>query len=317
MKHAPIFVVGGSGFIGRAFLQNLKQNGYKKIISATRTTPKNNIAGVEYLAGVDLTRPHSIAKFIHKDYIVVNLAGLVSFLRKDREKLFEINARGVSALLKLCEQKKVRRFIHLSSSAALGFGVENISETTKFDWQKHRFLQYSHSKFFANAAIDRSKLSTNILFPPLVLGPGDVNNIPRIFEFIKNKQRVFIPDGSNAFVDVRDLATAIRLTLERARSKENFLVTGDNISFEKLFTSAANVLGQKTKISILPQNMCRLASGCARIAEFFGAPIPTENIFLSFQKRSFDSQKICRELGFRPKFSLEKSLRDSFKKSHA
>lgn len=314
MKNSPIFVIGGSGFVGREFIKTLKKSGYKKIISASRSIPKNKISGVEYFAGVDLARPKSLENSIHKDFIIVNLAGFVSFRRKDRAKLFEINARGVLELLKICEQKKVCRFIQISSVAAFGFGAQKISETTKFEWSKYRFLNYSHSKFFANSAIDDSKLSTNILFPPLVIGVDDQNNVPRIFDFVRNKKRIFVPDGSNAFIDVRDLTTAIRLVIEKARTKENFLVVGENVSSKKLFATAIKILGQKTAIKILPQKMCLLTSTCARVAEFFGASVPAENIFLGFQKRIFDSQKICRELGFRPKSTLEKSLRDAFKK---
>ncbi|MFH0776800.1 MAG: NAD-dependent epimerase/dehydratase family protein [Patescibacteria group bacterium] len=312
-KTDRLLVFGGNGFVGRELIAALKKSGFKQIISLNRSAPKNKIPGVQYFSRVDLTRPQSFAKIIRARDWVVNLAGLVSFLRKDRSKVFEINALGSLNLLRVCEQKKVARLVQISSSAALGFGQKKISETTEFAWEKFQNLTYSHSKFFPNFQIDSAKIPTNIVFPPLVLGPGDPTSAVRIFDFVKNKKRIFVPDGANAFIDVRDLATAIRLVLVKAKPKENFIALGENISSQKLFGTAARVLGQRTVIRILPQNLCSLASGCARIAEFFGAPIPAENIFLGFQKRVFDSKKISRELGFRPQFSLEKSLRDWFK----
>ncbi|MCF7845695.1 MAG: NAD-dependent epimerase/dehydratase family protein [Candidatus Peribacteraceae bacterium] len=312
MKNTQIFVLGGNGFVGREFIKALKKSGYQKIISASRSLPKVKITGVQYVAGVDLDRPNSLDKVIRKNFVVVNLAGLISFRRKDSQKLFAVNARGSLALLRACEQKKVRRLIQISSTAALGFSPSKIHEATKFDWQKYEFLSYSHSKFFANKAIDNSKLPTNILFPPLVLGPGDPTSAQRIFDFVRGRRRVAVPPGSNAFIDVRDLARAIRLTLEKARANDNFIVIGQNFSIQSLFAAAAKILRQKTEIKTLPAGICSLTSGCARVAEYFGLPIPSENIFLGFQKRAFDSRKITRALGFRPRFTLEKSLRDSF-----
>ena len=299
--------------MGRALVFELQKQGYKKIAILSRNVPTEKISGVEYFSGVDLSQPQTFAKLIHANSIVINLAGMISFLRRDRSKLFATNAEGALNLLKICEQKKVQRLIQISSSAALGFGEAEISESTKFAWRKYRFLNYSHSKFFANEMIDNSKLPTNILFPPLVLGPGDPTSAERIFQFVKNKKRVSVPSGSNACIDVRDLATAIRLTVERAKPKENFLVIGENFSVKKLFVTAAKVLGQKTEFRTLSPKFCSLLTGCSRAAELCGLPIPTENIFLGFQKRVFDSRKIQTELGFRPRFSLEKSLRDSIK----
>ena len=84
----------------------------------------------------DIQDNKKIIKYFKNQDVVFNLAGLISFKQKDKSKLISINHLGVLNVLKACEKMNVKKLIHLSSTAALGFGDSLINEDHEFDWSK-------------------------------------------------------------------------------------------------------------------------------------------------------------------------------------
>lgn len=311
-KH--VLILGGNGFIGRTLVRLLHKKGYEHITSASRREVRQKIAGVEYFSGVDITRPETIEPLIAKADVVLNLAGLVSFSQKDRLKLLEINAEGAKNVLDACaKNKNLFRFIHVSSSASFGFGQEEITEETQFDWSGHKNLVYSYSKFLANEIVHQSSIPTNILYPTLVLGPGNQDSTGKFFEYVRNKKKILVPSGSNSVIDVRDVAAAIELVLQSAPPKENYILSTQSVSFEKLFERIIRVLGQDTRISVLNPFWGKVLPWVTKAVEFFGIEnVKYEQIFLGFQHRRHSNRKL-RSLGFHPQYFLDQTLRDFLK----
>ncbi len=305
-----IVLVGGSGFIGSAVAKKLVENGYSNVASLSRSRPKTQIAEVEYIEGVDITKPETLIKPLASATIVINFAGLVSFAQQDKKKLNKINAAGAQNIARACcVSPKIERLIHVSSTAALGFDEEKIDEEHVFDWSNYRYLSYSHSKYLANQEIDSCNLATNIIFPALVLGIGDKTNTGALFDYILNKKFVLSPPGNNSIVDVRDLADAIVLVMEKAPLNQNYIIASETHSFKEIFATIREILGQNTHIFVIPRFLTKFAFFVARILENWIPDLHAENVFLGFQQREHSAKKI-RELGFEPKYSLGDSLRE-------
>jgi len=304
MKDSHILLIGGTGFIGRYLNEALKKHGFLQVKAVSRSTH-----------GADITDPRTLEPHISKSDVVINLAGYISFLRKDREKIFKVNHEGAINVLKLCE-KHDKRLIHISSTASFGFSPDMINEDFEFDWKKYKHLFYSYSKHLPNKEINDSELSTNIIYPSLVVGPGDKTNTAKLFAYVKKRKRIFVPPGMNGIIDVRDLAEAIVAVLMKAGNKENYIANGENVTFKDLFSTIADILGQKSRVIRAPHFLHKPIFYFSRILEIFKASVPSENLYRGFKKREYDISKIKGHLGFNPKFTYRKSLEDSLKSLH-
>lgn len=302
MKDSKVLLIGGTGFIGNELVKALEEQGFSDVAAVSRSSH-----------GVDVTDLETLLPFVSVADYVINLAGYISFNKKDRDNVLKINNDGSINVLKVCENSDVKKLVHMSSTASFGFDHDLVAENTDFDWNKHKNLGYSYSKFLPNKQIHESNLPTNIIYPPLVLGPDSNVNVERLIKYVQGKKNVFAPPGMNAYIDVRDLANAIVKVLLDAENKENFIVTKENITFVELFETIAELLGQKSKIRKIPTYMRAPIVGISKMLENLGFSIPSENLFLGFKDRKFDSGKIERLLGFKPKYGYRESLNESIK----
>jgi len=69
----------------------------------------------------DIRDYQAIEPYFHDIDVVYHLAGLVSFYKRDKKRLFEINVQGTENAAKASFKKGVKRFIHISSVAGIGF----------------------------------------------------------------------------------------------------------------------------------------------------------------------------------------------------
>jgi len=101
-------------------------------------------------------------------------------------------------------------------------------------------------------------LSSIMLCPTVVLGPGDWNrSSTKLFKNM-NKGMTFYPGGSINVVDVRDVADAAWLALRSNINAERYVINAQNLSYKDFFTKIAIGFGNKppsiklTKNIILP-----------------------------------------------------------------
>jgi len=81
--------------------------------------------------------------------------------------------------------------------------------------------------------------------PSVIIGPGDWNkSSTQLFKTMYNGLK-FYTDGSNGYVDVRDVAEVMFRLMKSRISAERYILSSGDISYEKLFTEIANVLGKK------------------------------------------------------------------------
>lgn len=175
---------------------------------------------------------------------VVHCAALVSFHRRDFWKLFHVNRRGTANVLNFALAAGVKQFVHVSSTAAIGsIGSPDGVRRESDQWNaSERSSGYALSKYSAEKEVWRAQeegLAVSVINPSLMIGPGrwDESSLT-ILRTIKNGLR-FYTKGANAFVDVRDVAKAIRLVLTEEVTGERYLVTGINTSFKVFFDEAA------------------------------------------------------------------------------
>lgn len=222
---------------------------------------------------------------------VVHCAAIISFHPKDREKMLRDNVHGTRNLVNACLQNGVKRFLHVSSVAALGRPIEDGPISLNIPWEESPYnTDYALSKYYAELEVWRGKeegLEVSVFYPGVVLGQGDGHTSSKqVIDVVKNGNP-FYPVGSNGFVFVEDLAKKITNELQSPSTENRFLCVSHNLTFEKLISSVAHAYGYKPAKWPLQGLVYHLVFAVAKFCELFSIKIPiTTELMRSTSKNS-------------------------------
>ena len=320
-----MLITGGCGFLGYYLITKITKEYPKlkiRVIDLKENPLKNfkiNNKQVEIILNKDITNENSIKDSFKDVDVVIHLAGLVSFSLKDKEKLYKVNVKGTKNVIKLSEKNKVKKFIHVSSVAALGFIDKKdsfVDENFIFDWRiaKKRQKYYMLSKYLGDKIVKsyKDKMDLLILYPGLMWGPGDIKNLVRLMIAIKQRRIPFNMPGGTNIVDVRDVAEGIVLALKKEKTGE-YLLSGENHSFININKTIAKTIGTSPPRKTLPKFMNFPLFHLIKIIERIkkDLELTADNIDSSFKYRYFKNEKAKKEFGWSPKIILEKTIKDT------
>jgi dihydroflavonol-4-reductase len=326
-----ILVTGGTGFIGSYIIKQLVEKGYavRALRRSTSLIPfyipgeifnNPSTGSVEWVEG-DVLDVVSLEEAMNGVENVIHCAAIISFFRKDKDAMYKINIEGTANVVNIALEKNVKRFVHISSVAAVGrmAGSSHVNEERKWEENKtstHYALSKHHSELEVWRGIAEG-LNAVILNPSTVLGYGDWNTSScRIFKTIYN-EFAWYPAGVNGFVDIEDVAKAAVLLMESNIIAERFLINGDNWAFRQLFNTIADHFKKKRPNRRATPFIGQMAWRLERVKSFFTGKRPLltrETAIVSCSKTYFDNQKLLTAL---PGFSftpLEESIQNACKK---
>lgn len=237
-----ILVTGASGIVGHFVVISLVEAGHK-IRAIKRVNSKieslepwsNQIEWVE----ADVLDLAALEKAFEGVERVVHCAALVSFHQVDKEDMITVNVDGTANMVNLALKYNVKKFVHISSVAALGRkpGVDFIDEEMKWEASENN-SNYGESKYLGELEVWRAQeegLNSVILNPSIVLGPGDwESSSMQLFKYV-NQGRAFYPDGQMNYVDVRDLSNVINLLLFNDIKAERFILNSGKAYYKDVF----------------------------------------------------------------------------------
>src|SRR3990167_5427677 len=170
MSINQVTVFGGSGFIGRAIVRALAQEGLQVRVAVRRIELAESVKTAGDVGQITVMRtnlrvPQSVAAAIAGSEAVINAAG-ISFQR-GRQRYQSVHVAGARAIAEAASAAGVERLVHLS-----GIGADHRGS-------KNRFVR---SKVEAEDAIVAGFPSATILRPSVVFGPDDAmfNRLARI-----------------------------------------------------------------------------------------------------------------------------------------
>jgi NADH dehydrogenase len=161
MSITQVTVFGGSGFVGRAIVRALAQQGYLVRVASRRTGLAEPVktagdVGQVMLMQTNLRMPASVARAVEGSQAVVNAAGIS--VQRGRQTYQAVHADGTKALVDAARAAGVQRLVHIS-----GIGADNRSSKNP----------YLHSKVLAEDAVVTGFGTATILRPSVVFGPND------------------------------------------------------------------------------------------------------------------------------------------------
>jgi dihydroflavonol-4-reductase len=320
-----ILVTGGTGFLGSYIIKQLVEEGY-----AVRAIRRNNklpsyiskhiLDQVEWVDG-DILDTVLLEEAMEGIDIVIHSAGIVSFVKKDRKKMYDVNVEGTANVVNIALEKNVRRFIYISSVAALGRKTNGAHVNEEKKWEESIVnTHYAKSKYKAEMEVWRGMsegLDGVILNPATILGYGDWNcSSCTIFKNVYEEFPWYSP-GINGFVDVEDVARATLLLMESNISEQRFIINGDTWSFKKLQDKIADSFGKKPPSKRTTTFSMAIAWRLEKWKSFFTGKRPLltkEGARVAQSQTYFENDKILKAL---PEFSftpLEESIKSACEK---
>lgn len=318
-------ITGGTGFIGRALVSRLLENGNKVMLLTRNARRVNNslkgkvevleadICGSTLLENLE-PRLQDINTFIH-------LAASLDYFG-DRKKLFRVNVEGTINLLSRAERKGIKRFVFISSIEAMGtIGKEDIPADETFNCKP--VSTYGESKLEAEKRVrrfaDERNLNTPILRLGNVYGPGSPAFIIPIANAILMKDNFlkFLPVYEDRYlhpVYIEDVVDGILKAAQKSDTCGTYVIAGEKyVTIGTLF----NLIAQELNVDIDLQFKKRSIK---------------EELYLDFRKkiqrlrkradlltyfmagegerihRAYSIEKAKRELGYSPKVNLEEGI---------
>lgn len=318
-----ILITGGTGFLGAYIIKHLVNKGYavKAIRRENSKLPffisTDILQKVQWING-DVLDIMSLEEAMEGVDAVIHSAAKVSFQPGEKEEMYKINVNGTANIVNIALEKNVRRFIYISSVAALGRTISGETVTEEREWQDTKTnTNYAISKHKAEMEVWRAMgegLSAAIINPSTVLGYGDWNNSScAIFKNIY-EEFPYYTNGINGFVYVEDVAKATIQLMESSITRERFIVSGENWSFRQLFDTIADGFNKKHPSRNATPVLAAIAWRWERIKSLLTGKkslLSKESSRIAQTKTYFDNAKLLKNL---PGF-LFTPLEEAVKKS--
>ncbi len=306
-----VLVTGGTGFLGAYIIDELIRRGHS--VRAIRRSAKlpsfidaSVLDKVEWVEG-DVLDVVSLEEAMQGVDTIIHAAAIVSFHKKDREQMYQVNVEGTANVVNMALEQNIRRLVYISSVAALGRTANGGTVNEEKKWEESNInTHYAKSKYKAELEVWRGMaegLSAVIVNPSTILGYGDWNSSSSsIFKSVYDEFKWYTP-GINGFVTVEDVARATVLLMESDIQEQRFIVNGDNWPFRQLADTIADGFSKKRPTRQTTPFLIALAWRIEAVKSFFGghgALLTKETARIAHSRTHFQNQKLLEALpGFR------------------
>jgi len=301
-KNGIILVTGGCGFIGANLVPLLEKNGYR--VRVLDNLSRGNEA---YLKGTsadicvgDIRNRDVVSKALGKVEAVVHLAAYGSVVESVEvpEENFDVNVNGTFAVLDECRKRNVKQFIFASTGGALmGNSIPPVDELSL----PRPISPYGSSKLcgegYCCSYAESYEMDITILRFANVIGPWSAHKKGAATAFIRAIIRgapIIIYGNGTAtrdFLFVDDLCKGILTALQMKVEGFNVfhLASGREVSIKELADLIKTIAGKKNH----PIEFSKKRKG-------------------EVDRNFANCEKAQRELGFSPRFSLEKGMESTW-----
>jgi len=255
-----IALTGASGFLGRALLGALA--GHEVVAICRRPERLSDSFDVERRAA-DVLEPDSLEAAFEGCELVVHSGGGVSHHRKGATKMEAVHVTGTRNALTAARTCGVSRFVQISTSGAVAVSNSTHAVGREDDPSVlpvvKQFPYYRAKLFAEQEAMAFQGLDVYLLNPTLMLGPNDPEG--RSVSIVKrylDEPLPVAPPGAVSFVDVRDVAAAVPLLLERGQTRRRYLLGAWNGSFLAFYERVARAAGLPSPTLAAPAASGRL-----------------------------------------------------------
>ena len=293
-----VLITGASGFLGTHLMERLGRD--HEVVGLCRRPGSRD----KCVAGDVLDRA-TLAGPMEGCDAVVHSAGGVSHRPEDAGWLNDVHVTGTENVLAAAAEAGVGRVVHVSSSGTVAVsGDDRVhDEGSPEPLDVIKGWPYYRAKLFAEQAA--LKAGAIVVNPSLLLAPGDVDGSSTgSVQLLLDGSLPAVPAGGLSFVDVRDVAEAVALALEKGTPGERYLLGAANLPRRDYYARLARIAELPEPRWTVPRAGGRLmgwmpASIKTAVADRFGAdPFELE---MASHFWYLDASKARDELGWAPR----------------
>jgi len=307
-----ILLTGASGLLGSHILLELVEKGFH-VRCLVRDEPacKNSLLELSKWYGIDATTIENNTTYVFGDITeidavedsligvsqVIHAAAIVSTKKKDRDLMLKVNAEGTANVVNACLRFKIEKLIYISSVATLGPNPGDLVDEDYFFKQSPSTSAYALSKYAAEQEVWRGVeegLNAIILNPSFIIGPSKkLNSSASIFYALKNGLPGYLV-GSTGYVDARDVAKAVIMSLLSNIQSQRFILCARNLKTLVFLKMAATSLGVNAPTWEVPNYLLPLIVLGSKLKSIFSTssiPLTWDGIRMAQSFNTFDGRR--------------------------
>lgn len=314
-----IAVTGASGHIGANLCRELIEKGHSVRVLVHKNDHGIKELPLECIPG-DLMDPSSLSRLVSGVDIVFHLAAVISIQVNKKEELFEKNVGGTENILRACQKEGVRRFVHFSSIHALVHEPFDLTLDESRPLALNDRIEYSWSKALAEHAVQeavKDGLNAVILNPTAVIGPFDYTPslLGRALILIHQGKIPALIHGGYDWVDVRDVAKAAVVSIEKGKAGERYILSGHWRTLCELAEQVYKISGERFKKLTCSAGLARIGLPFLKLYCRLNntQPLYTKDSLKILQTghSHISHEKAKKSLEFTPR-PIEETLRDTY-----
>jgi dihydroflavonol-4-reductase len=304
-----VLITGATGFLGGHLCRRMVSDGHEVTILRR---PTSDVAGVDGLDVVpmvgDVTDGPSLDPAVKGQEVVVHAAARGG----TADAPASVNVEGTRNVVVACRRYGVRRLVHVSSAAAIGIpdrGDDPADERFAFnlDHLAGRGFDYHISKRRAEEVVNDvgADVDAVIVNPGWIWGPfGRGFRGSEVIDGVIRRPIVPCFRGGCNIVHVTDVVDGIVAALARGRTRERYILGGENLRHRKIAEIIADGLGVKRLLVPVPPLVTAVA---ASALPFLGRlrgtrpRITRDTHYYTSRSVFYDSTKARMQLGYAPR----------------
>jgi dihydroflavonol-4-reductase len=262
---------------------------------------------------------------------LIHVAGNFSMWSAHPEDIMAPAVLGTTNVLAAAQKRAVERIVLTSSVGILGV----TDKPTALD-ESHAFnIENPETYYLSKVRADeiaREGIAEGLpiisVLPSALFGPGDWKPTPNgrlLVDYLRRSPDFRIPvfDGGFNLVDVDDVAMGHVLALERGTLGERYILGGDNVTYEELYSTLCDLTGLASPGSRVGRVTLELAAIFLELwARWSGDPPAITRKLLKHRVNRYSwvkSDKAERQLGYRHRphrETLDRAIRWYLKNSY-
>ncbi|HEY1271141.1 MAG TPA: NAD-dependent epimerase/dehydratase family protein, partial [Terriglobales bacterium] len=230
------FVTGATGFLGSHVARVLADLGadLRLLVRAGSNTRNIEDIRADRVVG-DLRDAASLEKAVSGCDTVFHVAADYRLWVRDPDRMYAANVEGTRAVLQAARNAGVRRVVHTSSVATVGFTSNGhladedspvALENMIGPYKRSKFLAEQVAVSFADNSAGRSGMDVIIVNPSTPVGERDIKPTPSgriVVDFLKKKFPAYVDTGLN-LVDATECARGHVAAMEKGRSGQRYIL---------------------------------------------------------------------------------------------
>jgi dihydroflavonol-4-reductase len=255
MAQPAILVTGGTGFIGSRLVRKLVDEGHRVKVLARPTSSLRALAGIdptrfEVVRG-DVTIGHTVYRALAGCRRMFHVAAEFKMWAPRATEIFDAAVIGTEETLEAARLRDLEKIVVTSSTAAMGASPDAKPMDESAAFNRDRSTPYVVAKWKGEqVALDRARrgMPVVVVNPATVLGPGDFKPTPSadlVLQHLNWKLPFGMPvaPGGISIADVDDVVRGHVAAMEQGRAGERYILGGNNVTFEQLFTALSDITG--------------------------------------------------------------------------